>query len=528
MTKRRKSDEIIKARYVAIVEITTLAIVGISTAILAYAERLSPDAVGAIFGIMLLYAFGRVNGTWKKSPIQTLAEMPDKVRLWRLIRDPVLFARTVLGFEPYEYQAEFLDAVKTVKRGVLCWGRQTGKTTVVATAAIWFAFTHPRIGISPTTVLIVSKALRQSIIMFRTINNMIHGNPLLARSITHETRTTIELSNGAMIVVLPCGHDGSPMRGYTAHLLIIDEAAFVKESIITEVCMPMLSTTNGTLLMLSTPYGKRHIFYTSFMNPKFWQRKYASSICPRITKEFLEEQKIELGNTKFKQEYGAEFVDDSSSWLPQDLIRDVTEDYHLVPEQAVVAGLVETGHKYMHHVGVDFAKKQDHSVIYVWRVEKWADGQEKLRTIHIKEFPICDPEESKVHYKQVLSYLKLVVAAFEVASLVYDQTGVGEALGEDVVEIYKPAKGVVLSDAKKKDVMTFFRLRMEQKRFLVPFDKRLMDQMNCEEYHISGDKLLFSHPSGTHDDQLWAGALGIFGTFVGEEPKKTAGVIINA
>ena len=533
MGRRRKNKKpdvvIVKAKYVAMIELLTISIVGITTAVLAYAGRLSADAVAAIFGIMLLYAFGRTNGTWK-NPVSALADVPDKVRLWRLVHDPGLFARTVLGFAPYPYQAEFLEAIKSVKRAVLCWGRQTGKTTVVAAASIWFAFTHPGTGITPATVLIVSKGLRQSIIMFRTIKRMIHSNPLLERSISYETRTCIELSNHAQIIVLPCGHDGSAIRGPSVHLLIVDEAAFMKESIIQEVCFPMLATTDGSLFMLSTPYGKKHIFYRSFVNPNYWKRQISATECPGITKEFLEQQEIELGRMKFRQEYLAEFIDDSSSWLPQDLIRDVVDDYRMIPEQAVITGKVETGKKYLHDVGVDFGKKGDHSVIVVWRREKWQDGSEKHRLVFRKEFPLAEPEEYKKKHKiyaEVINYLKLIILAFDTASLVYDQTGVGEALGEDISELMPQAKGVILSDPKKKDVMTFFRARMEQWRMLIPYDKDILDQFNIEEFHLSGDKLLFSHPDGTHDDQLWAAALGLFGTYVGETKVPLGGVVIR-
>jgi phage FluMu gp28-like protein len=62
----------------------------------------------------------------------------------------------------------------------------------------------------------------------------------------------IELRNGSKIIALPCGPDGATLRGYTADLVVMDEAAFMPEDVIASVIFPMLATTNGTAIMLST------------------------------------------------------------------------------------------------------------------------------------------------------------------------------------------------------------------------------------------------------------------------------------
>lgn len=515
MGKRKRRTEILSAKKFTLEAVAILSVWAGST-LLAWTDRISGSECITIYVAILAYAFGRLNGNGIKNVAHALAEKIDYVRLRFLLDDPVVFVRAVLGFEPYDYQAEFLHALRDIKRAVLCWGRQSGKTTAVAAGAIWFAFTHPGTPVSPMQVLIVSKALRQSMIMFRAIKSMIHSNPLLVRSIIYESRTMIAFSNHAEIIVLPCGHDGHSIRGYSAKLLIVDEAAFMKEEIITEVCFPMLATTQGSMFMLSTPYGKKHIYYTSFMHPGFWKRHIPSSRCPKISKEFLEEQEKLIGQMKFKQEYMAEFVDDANSWLPMDLLRDVIEDYRMIPEQAVLTGTVETGQKYLHDIGVDFGKKHDHTVIMVLRRERFGDGPEHQRVIFRKKFPIVEPGSKKKMYSEVLTYLKQVVKSFDVATLQYDEGGVGEAIGEDILGFCEHAKGVNLSDVRKKDVMMFLRTRIEQHRIIVPYEKDLMDEMNIEEFRLVGDKILFSHPDGTHDDQLWALALAVFGTYMGE------------
>src|SRR3972149_9390917 len=145
----------------------------------------------------------------------------DSLRV-KLREDPVVFAEAVLGFHAFPYQSKLL--LSKSKRIVACWARQTGKTTAIAIRVIHFAFTN-----AGATTLIVSRGLRQSMIMFGVIERFIVGHPVLRKSVVRSTRTLIQLSNGSQIIALPCGPDGAGLRGFTAHLVVMDEAAFMPE-----------------------------------------------------------------------------------------------------------------------------------------------------------------------------------------------------------------------------------------------------------------------------------------------------------
>lgn len=164
--------------------------------------------------------------------------------LKQLAENSSLFAQVILHFKPFSFQEKLLNDPS--KRIIACMGRQTGKTTTIATKAIHYAFTHPM-----TTTLIICPSLRQSMIMFDKILQFTLATPILHKSIIRKTRTIIQLTNGSTIVALPCSEH--LLRGYSAQLVICDEASFIPESIITEIVFPMLSTTNGTAILLSTP-----------------------------------------------------------------------------------------------------------------------------------------------------------------------------------------------------------------------------------------------------------------------------------
>ena len=79
---------------------------------------------------------------------------------------PSFFAEVILGLVLYPYQAELLECVS--KRVVACWARQTGKTTAIAVKVVHFAFSN-----AGSTTLIVSRGLRQSMIMFGVIERFV-------------------------------------------------------------------------------------------------------------------------------------------------------------------------------------------------------------------------------------------------------------------------------------------------------------------------------------------------------------------
>src|SRR5262249_19700916 len=73
---------------------------------------------------------------------------------------------------------------------------------------------------------------------------------------------------------------------------------------------PMLAVSQGRLVALSTPFGKRGFFHDSWFGSETWERvKITADQCPRITPEFLEEERRALGERWYRQEYLCSFED---------------------------------------------------------------------------------------------------------------------------------------------------------------------------------------------------------------------------
>ena len=90
----------------------------------------------------------------------------------------------------------------------------------------------------------------------------------------------------------------------------------------------MLAVSGGSLMMMSTPFGKRGVFYEEWENGTGWERyTVTAEEVPRISPEFLEEERQSLGEWWYRQEYFCEFMDTVDQVFATEVVeRAVTEE----------------------------------------------------------------------------------------------------------------------------------------------------------------------------------------------------------
>jgi len=221
----------------------------------------------------------------------------DLDRLWAT---PEL-VMTMAGMTPDPWQTTLLRS--TADRLLLLCSRQSGKSQSTAAFALRTALLE-----DGALILLLSPTLRQSGELFR--DKLLRlwrgmGSPLLGRP---PTQLSLELANGSRIISLPENEEG--IRGYSGvTLIIIDEASRVSDDLYRAV-RPMLAVSGGRFLALTTPFGKRGWFHQEWTGNRPWQRiKITAEQCPRISKEFLAEERAALGDRWYSQEYLVSFED---------------------------------------------------------------------------------------------------------------------------------------------------------------------------------------------------------------------------
>ncbi len=228
------------------------------------------------------------------------AERRDTPLMARLRADPAGILRAA-GMTPDRWQERLLRCRSS--RLLLLCSRQSGKSLTAAALALREALLRP-----PALVLLLSPTLRQSGELFKDKVRRLYGAMGRPVACVQETQLSMELANGSRIVALP--GEEETIRGYSGvRLLVIDEGARVPDALYYSV-RPMLAVSRGLLVALSTPFGRRGWFYEEWRGANPWERvRVEAGDCPRITPEFLAEERAALGEHWYSQEYELEFRD---------------------------------------------------------------------------------------------------------------------------------------------------------------------------------------------------------------------------
>jgi hypothetical protein len=237
--------------------------------------------------------------------------------------DPVAFAR-LAGFDPHPYQVAVLRSVS--KRLILNWSRQAGKSTVTSYLPIHRAQYRPG-----SLTLLLAPGERQAELLLDKVYEALDA--IGRDAIRTEVENVLELilENGSTIVALP-GKDGT-IRGYSGvDLLVIDEASRVSDSLYNAV-RPMLAASNGSLVLLSTPFGKRGFFHDIFTgdSPNWERHEVPVTSVPHIDPAFVEEERRELPEQWFAQEYLCKFIETTDTVFTLDQIQRAMNDPAVTP-----------------------------------------------------------------------------------------------------------------------------------------------------------------------------------------------------
>lgn len=406
--------------------------------------------------------------------------------------DPVSWLKANTDFNPWPHEVELLRGARLTTR-VVRKSRQVGITTTIAYESIWKAFTRPS-----SVILIVSPSLRQSEIVMRKVLGTVDTNVFLGEQLTRKSMTEITLTNGSRIICLPNNPDR--IRGFTATDVYLDEAAyFPNDEFIVRVTRPMLSATAGRITIISTPSGKKGLFYREYMRAVDSEGKeprtkafnfFPSTISPLITEEILHEEKLKLTDLEYRQEYLGEFIEEVDTYLPMDLIQQcVDKKLQLINEGEPQKAYI---------IGIDLAKQQDETVVII--LDR---GKDEFVVRHIDAW-------TKMDYTDQVGRIGQLGEKFRIIGGAVDQTGVGEAIIEDLKAQIRAIEGVKFTEKMKLELASGLRWSMEHKILVLPDYQKLIAQLNSLRYRIGNAGGLIFESSATHDDYLWALALAVY------------------
>lgn len=174
----------------------------------------------------------------------------------------------------------------------------------------------------------------------------------------NETRLEIKLVNGSLIV-LRGWESIETLRGQQFDLLVIDEVASMRNFWLhwQEVLRPTLTDTKGEAIFISTPKGFNH-FYELFnlqdTDTDFKSFHFSTYDNVHIPADEIDKARIQLGETRFAQEYLADFKKTEGL-----VYKEFDRAIHVYNEEP--QGIIEK------IAGIDFGFTNPCAVIELWR-----------------------------------------------------------------------------------------------------------------------------------------------------------------
>ena len=411
--------------------------------------------------------------------------------------DPVSFCIETLKFTPTDYQRKvLLDPSQFL---CLRWSRQSGKTVTVSAKILWTAITKP-----PASMAVVAPSHRQSKAIIHRIarlaRNLPKGRVLSVR------KNRIDFTNGSYVEAVP--NNPQTIRGASLNLVYCDEMNFIRDDVeLYDAILFTIITTNGTFIASSTPGSRDSVFHKISYAPEYkFSRHHVTwkeAVEPNgpLNRNVLETIRQQMASDpwRWSREMEAEFAESQESFFPLNLLTRAVDEslrYREVTEQVTGRSL---------YAGLDFGKHRDYSVLAV--VEY--DPTTKLSTlIHMHRFPL------ETDYQGVIGYVKRLAYHWNrIVRITTDTKGVGDVVTSEMRNMgLHQTWGITFTAQIKTNILENLHRMMAENRLRLVYDSELFAEMNCEKSEISkSGQLLFSHPTGTHDDRLWALGLACYG-----------------
>jgi hypothetical protein len=230
-------------------------------------------------------------------------------------------------FDPRDYQIDTLKILSENRFFIGLWARQSGKTTVVAAYALWYAIFQ-----SDKNIGMVSNKESSAKRILDNMKKMYEGlPPWLKPGVTEYAKTSITFDNGTKLIISATTPDA--FRGWPMNIIICDEFAFVPSHQAEEFWASnyptISSSTESKVIIISTPNGMFNIFHRLWVGAEtegeegnaFVPQKVLWNEIPGRTKEWAKEQIKALGIHGFNQEFGCKFLGSTNTVINPETLR---------------------------------------------------------------------------------------------------------------------------------------------------------------------------------------------------------------
>ena len=369
--------------------------------------------------------------------------------------------------ELYDWQKKILETEGDI---TIKGGRQIGKSEIVAELIIKRAKKYPN-----SRTLITSPSERQENYLLEKVKRVLGERYKYKK---RPTQKELHLANGSIIYKFPIGRTGIFVEGLSSiDFLYVDEAIHMAERP-WDAILPMLAEPKkrglGWITLLSNTRGRPFgVFRDSFKeDSKYTKFSISAEDCPHISKEFLEAEKIRLGDSRYRMIWCGEFVETDFKFFPSNLIsKSMTLQSWTIREN------YNQNRKYV--IGIDPARfGKDKAGIVMGELTN-----EGIKIIHKELIPKCSMVELR---NRIIIWDR----QFKFNMIYIDGMGVGGGFVDIMQELFKGRVRELNNSAKSEGIGKIFKedlyanvLRlMELGRIEIIRDEEIKTSLESVEY----------------------------------------------
>ena len=254
-----------------------------------------------------------------------LSKQKQVAEIVRCGKDPAYFInryvqiqhpiRGRIPFHTFDFQNDCLVHFNDNRFNIVVKSRQLGLSTLTAAYAVWMTMFR-----KDKTVLIIATKLAVAQNFIKKVKIALSGIPkwMWITEITAKNTQAIEFSNGSAIKAIPTSEDAG--RSEALSLLIVDEAAFIRNfDELWKGLYPTLST-GGRAIVVSTPNGTGGQYYdlwnqaaegTNEFNPI----KLPWDVHPERDDEWFDKESMNMNKQQIAQELLCDFQASGNTFL---------------------------------------------------------------------------------------------------------------------------------------------------------------------------------------------------------------------
>lgn len=279
--------------------------------------------------------------------------------------------RGLISFDTFLFQDDCINDFVNYRYNVILKSRQLGISTLTAAYAVWLAIFY-----KDKNILVIATKLSVAMNFIKKVKVALKHIPswLVLPELSTNNKQSVEFTNGSTIKAIPTSDDAGRSEALT--LLIVDEAAFVRN--FDELWMGLYPTlsTGGRAIVLSTPNGVGGQYYDLYMKAaagesEFNPIKLPWDVHPERDDEWFENECKNLTQQQIAQELLCDFAASGETFLSADHIERIRTQVRNPmekwgPEMGVwVWKYPLTDHKYIISADVARGDAGDYSAFHV-------------------------------------------------------------------------------------------------------------------------------------------------------------------